>query len=120
MDTILEEVMHRLVILPLRPHVTNLFRVDFERTGCLRLLEEKMELVRKEIGGHRQNHGSTNLSESIRNEFPTTNLASEILICKQAFKDMETSFSPAVKLKHLLGALKNIMCTVSHFLFVKQ
>lgn len=115
MDTILEEVMHRLVILPLRSHVTNLFRVDFERTGCLRLLEDKMEMVRREIGTHRH-HVSPNLSETIRNEFPTTNLGSVMLVCKKAFKDMETSFSPAVKLKYLLDALKSIMCTVNNSL----
>jgi hypothetical protein len=47
LDSILEEVLHALVIKPLKKHLSDLFRRDFERSGCLQLIASQVPILPK-------------------------------------------------------------------------
>lgn len=97
-DSILEEVMHKLVILPLKKHLSQLFAEDFHKSGCLQLLSENMNFA---------------LSKS-KEEFNIPlefipNLRNTIDFMRQCFAKMKETFSPVEKLGHLLTTIKYIL-----------
>jgi hypothetical protein len=53
-DSILEEVLHALVIKPLQPHLNTLFSKDFERSGCLQMLKDNMFRAKEQDQGWRE------------------------------------------------------------------
>jgi hypothetical protein len=97
-DSILEEVMHQLVILPLKKHLSQLFAEDFHKSGCLQLLSENMNFA---------------LSKS-KEEFNIPlefipNLRNTIDFMRQCFAKMKDTYSPVEKLGHLLTTIKYIL-----------
>ena len=101
-DSILEEVMHQLVVLPLQKHLSQLFAEDFHRSGCLQLLSENISFA---------------LSKS-KEEFNVPfefvpNLRNTIDYMRQCFTKMKDSYSPVEKLGHLLTTIRYILTSVS-------
>ena len=113
LDSILEEVLHLLVIRPLRDHLADLFHLDFQKSGCLHLLSSQMEKVRHETSKTCGKNISSIVSETIASDFPEIDLPNIIQVCKESFVQLEAAFSPAEKLTHLLTGLKQIVNLVS-------
>ena len=116
LDSILEEVLHILVLRPLQDHLSKLFRLDFERSGCLPLLAGQMEKVRLET-----QKTESRFSELLAADFPNLNFPEVVEGCRESFRKLEAAFSPADKLTNLLTALKQIVQLVSSkFTLVKN
>lgn len=107
LDSILEEVLHCLIVKPLKDHLSNLFKTDFQRSGCLQLISSQMEKVRKESSK------SCFFAETISADFPDLSFPNVMSHCEESFRQLEMAFSPAEKLNHLLTALKQIVNLVS-------
>ena len=45
-DAILEDVMQKLIVRPLRKHLEIIFLKDFTQSGCLQLLSENITFAR--------------------------------------------------------------------------
>ena len=103
LDSIFEEVLHFLIVKPLKDHLANLFRKDFQRSGCLQLISSQMEKVRKESSK------SCFFAEMISADFPDLSFPNVMSHCQESFRQLESAFSPAEKLSNLLTALKQIV-----------
>ena len=106
MDAFLEEVLHTLVIRPLKSHLASLFQEDFQHSGCLQLLKDNMEPA--EVEGR---PGARGL-DPVPREFEG-NLAETRERCEVILSDLQGSISPNDKLDCLLQIIKVILESVS-------
>lgn len=106
MDAFLEEVLHTLVIRPLKSHLSSLFHDDFQHSGCLQLLKDNMQPV--EIEGQ---PGAKGL-DPVPKEF-VANLVETRERCEVILSDLQGSISPNDKLDCLLQIIKVILESVS-------
>eukprot|EP00092_Neocalanus_flemingeri_P018925 GFUD01020501.1.p1 GENE.GFUD01020501.1~~GFUD01020501.1.p1 ORF type:complete len:785 (-),score=183.72 GFUD01020501.1:94-2232(-) len=102
LDTILEEVMHDLIVRPLRKHLELLFIQDFTRSGCIQLLSKNITYA---------------LSLSFRDfsipeEFEP-NLISLVEFCRNALLRMREAFSPSDKLNCFLQIINHVLQSAS-------
>ena len=108
-DAFLEEILHTLVIRPLKSHLASLFQEDFQHSGCLQLLRDNMEAAAEvKVKGHAGARGL----DPVPKEF-AANLAETREKCEVILSDLQGSISPNDKLDCLLQIIKVILESVS-------
>ena len=101
LDAILESVMHKLVVRPLKEHLYHLFVEEYTRTGAIQLLADNIQYARTkpmhELG--------------VRAKIAPPSEESMNNICHYLSKLQEVD-SPLEKLEHLLTCIGTIFHSV--------
>lgn len=101
LDAILEAVLHRLVVRPLRNHLQSLFVEHYTRTGAIRLLAENIQ------------YASTRpISELAIKSKITPPSDSALHTISQYLTRLQAADSPLEKLENLLAAIATIFNSV--------
>eukprot|EP00092_Neocalanus_flemingeri_P001885 GFUD01002012.1.p1 GENE.GFUD01002012.1~~GFUD01002012.1.p1 ORF type:complete len:1027 (+),score=286.47 GFUD01002012.1:361-3441(+) len=101
-DSAIEEVMHQVVIKPLREKLELFFCEKYESSGCNKTIIENIEYASEKTPS------SFNIPE-----VPVAKLMNLIEQCKEYYARLEESFSPTEKLKHYLHIVRQIITHLS-------
>ncbi|XP_071440940.1 protein sprint, partial [Hetaerina americana] len=101
LDAILEGVMHRLVVRPLRQHLYCLFVDEYTRSGAIQLLAENIQFARSKAPNE--------LGIRPRICLPSEQSLERICQCLQRLQEVD---SPLEKLEHLLCCISAIFNAV--------
>ncbi|XP_046384100.1 protein sprint isoform X2 [Ischnura elegans] len=101
LDAILEGVMHRLVVRPLRQHLYCLFVDEYTRNGAIQLLAENIQFARSKAPHE--------LGIRPRICLPSEQSLERICQCLQRLQEVD---SPLEKLEHLLCCISTIFNAV--------
>ncbi|CAH0561513.1 unnamed protein product [Brassicogethes aeneus] len=101
LDAILEGVMHKLVVKPLKDHLQNLFLTHYTKTGAIRLLTDSIQYA--------STRPITELAIKPKINLPSESALSTI---SQYLKRLQTADSPLEKLEYLLAAIASIYNSV--------
>jgi len=97
-DAILEDVMQKLIVRPLRKHLEIIFLKDFTQSGCLQLLSENITFAR-----------SLSLKDlNIPQDFEV-NLKNLVDVSRNSLTRMQEAYSPSEKLECLLEMISHII-----------
>ena len=102
LDSILEDVMQKLIVRPLRKHLEDIFLEEFTQTGCLQLLSENI------TNALSLSHKDLNIPQDF-----VENLDSLVDISRNFLTKMRESFSPSDKLECFLEIINHIRRSVS-------
>ena len=101
-DNTIEEVMHQVVINPLRGKLKQFYTEEYDSSECKDNLRENIEYASMKTQKH------FNIPE-----IPLTKLIRMIEQCKEFYTRLEESFSPTEKLKHYLDIVRQIITNMN-------